>query len=111
MSEETEKQRTMPQNRSLHLWLKHLSKTLNDAGLDMKTVLKPEIDIPWDDEGVMAKKHLWKPIQEIMLDIESTADANTKGYSTVYNVLSRNLSEKLGVVPPPWPDRFRDDER
>jgi hypothetical protein len=98
----TGKQRTSKQNRSLHLYLKELSKALNDAGYDMKKTLKPEVDIPWDDDGVMAKEHLWRPIQKIMLDKESTVEAERQEYSQVYEVLNRHLSAKFGISVP-WP--------
>lgn len=103
----SEEQRTAQQNKALHLAMKRLSIYLNDCGLDMKTVLKPHIDIPWDEEGKMAKKHLWKPLQEIMLDKESTADCNTTDYNKVYEVLTRHLATSLEVAIPPWPDARR----
>ena len=99
-----EEQRTLQQNKALHKLFRLLSDQLNDAGYDMKAVLKPEVDIPWTPESV--KNHLWRPIQEVMLDKESTTEANTKDYSAVWDVLSRHLSQKLGIKPPPFPDRF-----
>lgn len=100
---ETPQQRTNRQNKALHLFCRHLSTVLNDAGLDMTAVLKEGVEIPWDEEGRMVKKHLWKPLQEVMLDIESTADANTTDYNKVYEVLVRHLAAKKGIIPPPWP--------
>jgi hypothetical protein len=35
------KQRTPKQNAALHIWLRGVSEALNDAGYDMKRVLKP----------------------------------------------------------------------
>lgn len=89
--------RTNRQNNSLHLYLSMLSKALTDAGLDMKKTLKPEIDIPWDEEGRNAKEYLWSPIQKVVLNVESTTDADTKGYDKVYSVLHRHMSDKHGV--------------
>lgn len=96
----SKEQRTLTQNKALHKYFELLAEALNDAGLDMKTVLKPEIDIPWTKESV--KKHLWKPIQEAMLDEVSTTKLDTKDPSKVYMVLDRHLNEKLGVSVP-WP--------
>lgn len=107
----TDKQRTNAQNRALHLWCKMLSKLLNDSGMDMRTFLKEEIDIPWDEDGRMVKEHIWKPLQEVMLDIESTADAETPDYNKVYEVLVRHLADKKGLVAPPWPSHTREDLR
>ena len=89
------KQRSTAQNNSLHLWLSRLSDTLNNAGLDMKKVLKPEIEIPWT--MLSAKEHLWKPIQKTMYGNVSTTDSNTIQYSEVYKVLDRHLTEKFNV--------------
>jgi len=94
--------RTIKQNKSLHKYCELLAESLNEAGLDMKKVLKPGIDIPWTKESV--KKHLWKPIQEVMLDKESTTEMDTKEPSEIYQVLDRHISEKFGVHIP-WPNR------
>lgn len=96
------KQRTLKQNSALHVYLKQLSKELNEAGYDMKKTLKPEVDIPWDDDGMMAKEHLWRPIQKIMLDKESTVEPERMEYVKVYEVLNRHLANKFGVSVP-WP--------
>lgn len=95
-----DKQRTPPQNRSLHKFCDLLAQALNEAGLDMKAVLKPTIDIPWSKQAV--KEHLWRPIQTAMLSKESTARLDTKECSEVYEVLSRHLGDKLGIHVP-WP--------
>jgi hypothetical protein len=80
-----------------------LSKALNDAGLDMKATLKPEIDIPWTPENV--KNNLWRPIQEAVTGKHSTMDLDTGDPSIVYEVLNRSMAEKFGIHIP-WPDRF-----
>jgi hypothetical protein len=36
-------QRTIQQNKALHKYYRELAEALNAAGLDMKTVLKPEL--------------------------------------------------------------------
>lgn len=97
----TDEQRTNQQNRALHKFCDLLAVALNDAGLDMKTVLKPEVDIPWTKESV--KIHLWKPIQKVMMDKESTTEMNTADPSKVYDVLMRHISEKFGIYVE-WPD-------
>jgi len=102
------KQRTPKQNSALHVWLKEVSKALNDAGYDMKRVMKPEVEIPWDDDGIMAKEHLWRPIQKIMLDKESTTEPERGDYVKVYEVLNRHLSAKFGISVP-WPVNHEPD--
>ena len=96
------KQRTPTQNNALHKFCELLAEALNDAGLDMRVVLKPEIEIPWDKTS--AKKHLWKPIQKALTEKESTTDADTTDYSKVYEVLNRHMGEKHGIHVP-WPSK------
>jgi hypothetical protein len=98
--------RTKSQNDALHLYLREVSEALNAAGYDMKKTLKPEIEIPWDADGRMAKEHIWRPVQKIMTDIESTTDLDKKDVSAIYEVISRHLAEKFGVSV-----EFPSDER
>ena len=77
-----EKQRTIKQNKSLHLWFRLLADTLNEAGLDMRTVLKPSISIEWNDKTI--KEYIFKPILEAMLLKKSTTEMNTKDIDKVW---------------------------
>lgn len=102
----TGKQRTGLQNNSLHLYLSMLADELNDAGLDMKKTLKPEVEIPWTLES--AKEFLWRPIQKALTRKDSTTKPTTKDYVYIYEVLSRHLVDKFGVNVP-WPrDKNKD---
>ena len=92
------RQRTLKQNSSIHVYCRELAKALNEAGLDMRKVLKPEVDIPWTEET--AKENLWKPIQEALLNIDSTKDLTTEQVSKVYDTLNRHLADKFGVSVP-----------
>ena len=101
----TEKLRTEKQRKALEVACRELAKTLNDAGLDMKTVLSvKEVDVPWSQQTV--KEVLFKPVLEAMTGKESTTEANTTDYDAVYHVLIRHLGEKLGVTAPPWPSHW-----
>lgn len=86
--------RTLRQNRALHLYFQMVAQALNDAGLDMRAVLKPEVDIPWTKETV--KDFLWRPIQRIMLRKESTTDLERKDLDQVFETMNRHLA-KHGV--------------
>lgn len=88
-------QRTGQQNKALHKYCNMVAEALNDAGLDMRKVLKPEVEIPWT--GTSVKNSLWRPIQDAMLDKESTTELDTSQVDAVYKVLSRHLSSKLGI--------------
>ena len=97
--------RTLKQNKALHKYCEMLAEALNDAGLDMRTVLKPGVAIPWNKERV--KDALWRPIQEAMTDKESTTELDTAEPSRIYDVLDRHLGEKFGLHVP-WP---QDEEK
>jgi len=97
-----DKQRTSQQNRSLYLYFELLAETLNDAGLDMKKVLKPSIDIRWTKENI--KNYLWKPIQNSMYGTKSTTELTTKDIDAIYDVLNRHLGQKLHVESIPFPN-------
>jgi len=96
--------RTSKQNRALHLFLRKLSDALNDAGLDMKKVIKEEVDIPWSDKTV--KEYLWHPVQKALLQKESTKDLETDEVSKVYEVLNNHIASKFGVSVP-FPEIFQ----
>jgi hypothetical protein len=86
------KARTIRQNAALHKYFVRLFNALNDAGLDMRKVLKPEIEIPWTLSSV--KEYLWRPVQRIMLEKDSTTELETSEVDKVYRVLDRKMLEK-----------------
>jgi len=93
--------RTIKQNRSLHLFCDLLANELNMAGLDMKTVLKPEVDIPWTKTTV--KEYIWRPIQIALTTKQSTTEIDTTEPSVIWEVINRHIGEKFGVEIPPFP--------
>jgi hypothetical protein len=101
------KPRTLQQNKALHKYFVLVADELNAAGLDIRKVYKPEVEIPWT--GGTVKEYLWKTVQRVMLEKEHTSDLETKEIDAVYDVVNRHLA-KLGVhVPfpandPPPPD-------
>jgi hypothetical protein len=97
------RQRTLTQNRALHLFCQWLADTLNDAGCDMRKTLRQDVDIPWTQESV--KEHLWRPIQIAMTDKRSTTEITTVEPTEIHAVLSRHLGQKLGIACPDWPKR------
>ena len=103
MNDLPEKPRTVKQNASLHLGLTNLADEFNGAGLDMKKVLKPGIDIPWTKDSV--KEFMFNPISEIMFDGKTSSDLTTKEIQAVWDVLIRHTGEKHGVTVP-WPNIY-----
>ena len=96
------KKRTNTQNNALQVYCRELAEAFSDRGLDMKRVLKKEIDIPWTQDSV--REYLWKPLQKAVIQKESTTDANTNEYSKVYDVLKRHIADKYGFSVP-FPSR------
>lgn len=94
------KPRTRKQQNALELYCALLAEALNDAGLDMRVVLKPEVKIPWTQAS--AKNHLWRPIQKIMTGKESSKDPKSNEYGEIYKVLDRHIAEEHHVSVP-WP--------
>ncbi len=102
-----QKLRTEQQNKALHLYFQWLADELNNAGLDMRKTLKPEIDIPWSKSSV--KEYMWKPVQKMVLDKNSTTQLKKgeKEIDKVYDTLNRYLLEKFGVhIPFPSIESF-----
>ena len=82
-----ENQRTTTQNRALHLYFTLLAEALNEGGLDMKKVLRPEVDISWNSTTI--KEYIWRPIQNAQLLKKSTKDLSTKEIDVVYDTINK----------------------
>lgn len=94
--------RTLSQNNALHLGLEMIAKTLNEAGLDMKKVLKPEIDIEWTKDTV--KKYMFKPVMEMLTQKKSTTELDKVSEITeIWDTLMKFLGEKHAVEYIPFP--------
>lgn len=101
-----ERKRTSQQNRALWLWYRWLSEELNERGLDMRVVIRDDVDIPWSPESV--HQYIWKPVQKAMLGKESTTEANRTEYSDVRDVIARHLQERFDIAVPTWPSMERE---
>ena len=95
---------TQKQFNALHVWLGEVALLLTQCGLDMKAVLKPEVDISWSKDSV--KQYLYKPVLEALTGKQSTTEQNTIEPSVVADHIARHLGDKFGVTLPPFPDRF-----
>lgn len=90
------------QQKSLHLFCRLLADELNGAGLDMKVVLKPSIDISWTKDNI--KEYIWKPIMYSLYQKKSTTKLLKKSeIDGVWKEISRHLADKLGFTCPPFP--------
>jgi len=95
--DDDDKQRTLKQNAAIHLYFQKIAEVLNDAGLDMRKVLKPEVHIPWTKQTV--KDFLWRPVQELMVRKESTTELERKEIDPIFDTVNRHLA-KFGVKQP-----------
>lgn len=87
--------RTNQQNKAIHKLFTQLATELNTLGLDARLILKPTYQIWWTPE--MIKRDLWKPLQKVMLNKESTTELTTAEVSKVYEQLAKIIGEKHGV--------------
>lgn len=88
-------QRSLRQNRALHILFQLLATTLNENGLDMRKTLKPGVEIPWSGSSV--KEWLWKPIQKAQLNKDSTTKLTTVEIDQVFDTLVRHLGQQFGI--------------
>jgi hypothetical protein len=97
MEKETEnkQKRTDRQNRALHLYFQFVADTLNEAGLDMRKTLKPEVSIDWTPHTV--KEYLWRPVQKVQLGKTSTTELNSDEITKVWETINCFLGENHGV--------------
>lgn len=95
--------RTSQQNRALHKDCDLIAEKLNDAGYDMRHVIKKEIEIPWTTESV--KKYIYKPILKAMFDMNSTTEIEKHGdqLNKLHEVIMRELGQKFGIEYHPFP--------
>ena len=95
--------RTAQQNRALYKFFELLATALNDAGLDMRVVLKPTYSLPWDKD--LVKKHLWKPLQKIFYSTNSTKElTKIEQIDKIHAVIMRELGQKHGLEYIPFPN-------
>ena len=92
-----EKQRTSAQNNALHKYFELIADELNEAGLDMRVVLKPEIEIPWSKDTI--KDYLWRPIQIAQLQKVSTIQLTTRDLDKVFDTFNKHIG-KFGIFIP-----------
>ena len=88
----------------MHLLFSQLADELNQKGLDMRTLIRPEIDISWTPYSV--KEYLWRPLQRALLGKKSTTGLKKQQeINIIYDNLNRILIERTNgeVSLPPFP--------
>ena len=92
------KNRSSQQNRALHKYYSLLAEELNSAGFDMRKTIKQDIDISWS--GLSVKNYLWRPIQKVFLQEQSTAKLKKGDIDKIYDILNKIIGERTGVYIP-----------
>ncbi len=95
---------TDTQRGAIHKWCSLCAQVMTEAGLDMRKVLKEEVDIPWTKESV--KEYMYKPVLLASSQKESTEDMDTVEPSKIVDIISRHMAQKFGVTLPPFPTRY-----
>ena len=85
--------RSTLQNKSLHLYLNWVAGKLNEAGYDIKTIIKADVD--WTMESV--KELLWRPIQKIVTGKKSSANLTKEEFQKTQQQIDKLLLEKFGI--------------
>ena len=100
------KTRSSRQNAALHLYFTLLATALNDAGLDVKQIVR--VDVPFTD--YLIKELLWRPTQKKMFAKRSTTQLSSDEVTKVYEVLNRAIGERTGIhIPFPSIEQLMDD--
>ncbi len=93
--EEATQNRTVQQNRALHLYFRLLSDMFRERGIDARMFFKPEIEIPISP--YMVKEMIWRPVMKAYTGKQSTTELDkTKDINEIVDILNRHLSEKFG---------------
>ena len=91
----TGKQRTLRQNNALQKYCELLADAFNDAGMDMRAVLREDVDIPWSKDTV--REHIWRPIMLTMTRKESTTKLTREEVTQIYETINRHTAAKFGL--------------
>ena len=88
-----EKQRTLQQNKALHLAFKQIADTLNESGIDFKQ-MAIMLNIPWT--ALLVKETLWRETQKTLLGKDRTAKLTIGEIDKVFEILALSISEITG---------------
>lgn len=99
--------RTNQQRKSIELYCKLLSETLNDAGFSytsfIRVINSNGVQVPWTRERA---KEAWRMIQIAMTKKESTAKLDSVEVSQIYDVMNAKFIDMTNGASVPFPDRW-----
>ncbi len=99
----TTTRRTNSQSNALHLWYKLVADSLNEAGLDVQTVLSKKMGLDWNPALV---KELWRDAQRRIVQKESTTQLDkVSEIDLIRDHFIRHFAEKFeGYELPEFPN-------
>lgn len=89
--------RTRKQNASMHILFEEIARELNNAGIDMRVLVK-NLQVSHTKESV---KGIWKAICEAKYGKKSTTELTSKEIDEVYDEFNRLLAEHGIHIPFP----------
>ena len=102
--EQTEKQRSTQQNKSLYKWFEEVSAECEAQGVDRKTMVEDLSDARIPITGKFIKEVIWFHYMVAMYGKESTAQLTTKEMTEVEKVVTLHLQENYGLQTK-WPSQ------
>ena len=93
--------RTGKQNASLHVYLREVSRTLNDAGMSVDKFFKSGYEVPFNE--VTVKEEIWHKMQVAVTGKEHSSDLTPGEMIEVFDRLNAVLADKGIHVP--WPSK------
>lgn len=87
--------RTLPQNRSLHLWLEMLADELNASGQSLGDGKLVKLPVRYTKENL--KEHVLRPYMNALYpEIDSTTELSTTQMQDLYRDLDQIIAERSG---------------
>ncbi len=83
--------------KGLRIYFDIIAEALNDAGHDMRVILKPKaVQVWWDKD--LIKNFLWRPVQKKQVHKISTKELLTWEIDEVYDTVNRHLGKHIDTV-------------
>ena len=88
--------RTITQNKALHLYFEFIANSLNEQGLEYEWKGIKGMTMSCNYNGQIVKDFLWRPIQQQLYNKSSTTELNTQEINEIIDILSKAFAE-LGM--------------
>ncbi len=82
--------------KGLRIYYNLVADALNDAGADMRVFLPQGTEVWWSKDTV--KDFLWKPVQKLQFNTDSTKQLLTNEIDPVYDTVNRHLGKYISTI-------------